>query len=246
MQVVVDTILTHYEVFGEKNKRTVVILHGWKQSLIEWLTIVKDLSDKYHVVLVDLPGFGMTPRPKQTFDIFDYAKFVENFLHKLEINNVTLIGHSFGGRIGIILGAQTDSVEKLILIDSAAIEKRTLMQQIKLLRNKVLAYPLSLLLSQQSINKLKRSIGSEDYRTAGQMRDIFVKIVNQDLTHLLPKIHVPTTIIWGEKDTELPLSMAKMLKQLIPDARLRIAWNTGHNPHLEKSSELLVILKDSL
>src|SRR5260370_37036210 len=94
MQIVVDGILTHYETLGDI-KPALVILHGWKRSLNEWLPVAKQLTDRFTIVLLDLPGFGQTPRPNAAFSIYDYATFVEHFLEKHELKKITLLGHSF-------------------------------------------------------------------------------------------------------------------------------------------------------
>lgn len=242
MQVVVDGILTSYQIFGEKKGKTLLILHGWKRSFIEWLSVASELSQKYQIVLVDLPGFGQTACPKSIFSTYDYADFIVHFLDKLDIKKVTLIGHSFGGRIGIILGARTKRVEKLILVDAAGIEKRSAIAKVKIRFFKA----VKTLLPKKLVECLRDRLGSPDYRSAGTMRDIFVKVVNENLTYLLPKIKVPTLLIWGEKDTEVALWKTKRMRQLIPNSKLRVVWGAGHNPYLEKPREFMEILQENL
>src|SRR5258708_5008872 len=123
MHIVVDGILIHYQIIGDK-KPALVILHGWKRSQNEWMLIAKQLTDRFTIVLLDLPGFGQTPKPNTAYSIYEYATFVEHFLDKLELKKATILGHSFGGRIGIILAAKTQRVEKLILVDAAGVEKK--------------------------------------------------------------------------------------------------------------------------
>src|SRR3990167_75762 len=89
MQIVVDNILTSYQIFGDKNK-TIVILPGWKGSVNEWIPIARSLSTEFKVVLLDLPGFSQMVRPKESFGVFEYAEFVKRFLQKVEIEKVIL------------------------------------------------------------------------------------------------------------------------------------------------------------
>lgn len=245
MHVVVDGILTNYRVFGDK-KRVLVILHGWQRSLTDWIPTAQKLADTHMVILVDLPGFGMTQKPDTTNTIYDYETFVKHFLEKLEIKQCVLMGHSFGGRIGILLATHTDMLKKLILVDSGGIEKKNLTVKIKALFYKILSTPLALLLPKPTFEQLKKRIGSSDYKNAGNMRSVFINTVNEDLTPLLPKIHTPTALIWGEKDQTLPVNHAKVFKQLIPHAMLRIVWGAGHHPHLEKPEEFMHVLNDVL
>jgi len=244
MQIVVDGILTNYQIIGNKPK-SLVILHGWKRSLNEWVPIAKQLADRYKVILFDLPGFGQTPRPEETYSIYDYAKFVEHVLEKLEIKKITLIGHSFGGRIGIIMAAKTSLIEKLILVDSAAVEKKSMAVQIKIMINKLAILPFKLFFPKM-VEKMKLRFGSDDYQTAGNMRDIFIKTVNEDLSPLLKQVKGEKIIIWGEKDFIRPIAEGKFIKNTIPNARLRVVWGAGHSPYLEKPREFMEILEEFL
>ena len=244
MQIVVDGLLTSYQVLG-KGKKTILILHGWQRSYPEWLPIARQLGEAYKVILLDLPGFGQTPRPKESFSIYDYATFVTHFLDKLENKKVTLIGHSFGGRIGIILPAKTDSLDKLVLVDAAAVEKKSLWMQFRIAINKLAILPVKILFPNQ-VEKLKKGFGSDDYQTAGKMRDIFIKTVNEDLTPLLHRIKTPTLVIWGEKDSTRPITEGIFIKNSIAHARLRVVWGAGHSPYLEKQNEFMEILEDNL
>lgn len=244
MQIVVDGILTNYQVIGDK-KKTLLILHGWKRSLTEWLPVAKQISKDYKVILLDLPGFGQTPRPQESYTIYDYATFVEHFLSKIEINKVTLMGHSFGGRVGIILGAKTDLLEKLILVDSAAVETKSTAIKLKVAINKAAILPVKLLFPDK-VEKLKRQFGSDDYQSSGTMRDIFINTVNTDLTPLLKDVNVKTLVIWGEKDPIRPISEGKLIKESIPNAQLRVVWGAGHSPYLDKKEEFMDILEEHI
>lgn len=242
MQLVIDGLLTHYETVGQKENPVLLILHGWKRSFAEWLPTAKILSQKYFVVLLDLPGFGQTALPKTDFSIYDYADFTEKFLQKMEIKKVNLLGHSFGGRIGILLGAKTHLIDKLILVDAAGVEKRSIAAKIK---TKLFVF-LKVFLPNSFVEKLRDRFGSVDYKTAGNLRTIFVKVINADLTYLLPKIAAPTLIIWGNKDTEILKWKIKLMQQKIPQNKVRVVWGAGHDPHLEKPKDFLAVLEEEL
>ena len=241
MQIVIDGLLTHYQIVG--NKRSVlIILPGWMRTTAEWLPVAKKLSIEYTVILLDLPGFGKTQKPETTYSIYDYADFVEHFLNKLEVKPVTLLGHSFGGRIGIIISAKMKLVTELLLIDAAGVEKRTIIAKMKIQFFKL----AKIFLPKQVVTQLRNKLGSRDYKTAGEMRDIFIKVINEDLSYLLSKISVPTLLIWGNNDGEVPEWKIKLMKKLISNAKLRVVWGAAHSPHLEKPTEFMEILYDYL
>ena len=89
-------------------------------------------------------------------------------------------------------------------------------------------------LSPGLVEKMQKNSGSADYRNATPlMRQVLVKAVNDDVTELLPNIKVPTLLIWGDEDTATPISDAKLMEKLIPDAGLVVLKNTGHYSFLE-------------
>lgn len=237
MQIIIDELLTNYQVFGKKGN-DILILPGWQRTTLEWQSRALALAQNNRIFLLDLPGFGITPRPKSDWDIFDYAEFVKKFLAKIKIKSLTIIGHSFGGRIGIVLASQRLPIKQLILVDSAGIERKDLILKIKIITAKILKFILP--------KKIVLQLLSGDYAESGEMRQIFKKVVNRDLVSLLPKIKIPTTIIWGEIDHVLPIAHAKLFHQLISQSRLRIVWGARHDPHLENPEQFTEILNEEM
>ena len=97
MQVVVNNLLTEYNLSG--SGKTVVLLHGWGDSMTGLDDLRLKLAKSFQVISLDLPGFGKSQTPSTSWGLDDYAKFVDDFLTKLELNADTIIGHSNGGAI---------------------------------------------------------------------------------------------------------------------------------------------------
>ena len=98
-----------------------------------------------------------------------------------------------------------------------------------------------------ALESLKKKFGSEDYRNASpMMRDILVKVVNEDLEPLLPNIKQSTLLIWGTEDTATPLSDAKIMENLIPDAGIVEVKGAGHYSFLEQPQLVNVVLDSFL
>ena len=76
------------------------------------------------------------------------------------------------------------------------------------------------------------------------MRAILSKVVNEDLTHLLPKIKAPTLLFWGNMDTATPISEAKTMERLIPDVGLVVAHGTGHFSFIENAGLFTAVMKN--
>jgi pimeloyl-ACP methyl ester carboxylesterase len=240
MQKVVDGQLVNYEVVGN-GKQNLVIMHGWGGSLHNWLSVARELKDRYKIVLFDFPGLGGSAHPKSNWDIYKYAEFTNNFISSLGIKRAVFLGHSFGGRVAILLGSKySQLVEKLILVDAAGMEIKSIKAKIF---GSVFALPISIVkpFMPEALRKVFRS---KDYQAAGKMRDIFMNVVNQNLRSELKHIVSPTLIIWGEKDHVLSLKEAKMIKHNIANSHIRIVWGATHWPHDEKFTKFMSVLEE--
>ena len=124
MQVVTNSILTHYELSG--TGPVLLLLHGWGDRLETFDAITSMLQKTFTVVRLDLPGFGGTEAPQETWGLEQYAGFVSDFMTKLDIPKPrALIGHSNGGAVAITgLAHKTLQADRLILLASAGIRNR--------------------------------------------------------------------------------------------------------------------------
>ncbi len=227
-----------YETYGEGT--ALLILHGWGANKGVMRGIAEHLSSRYHTIALDFPGFGESPEPPDAWDLSAYADFVFGFLRAQNINEVVLLGHSFGGRVIIKMmeklsrGEQTLTVKKIVLTDAAGIKpKRTFKQNIQ-----IRAYKTGKAFLQSGIGKalfpgkledLQSRSGSADYRAATPlMRQVLVKAVNEDLTPVLSLNTVETLLIWGELDTDTPLVHGQTMERLMPKAGLAVIKGAGH------------------
>ena len=112
----------------------VLLLHGWGSNIKLFEATINVLKTKYKVLAMDMPGFGESEEPKEPWDVDDYVDFVLEFLKDYEFDKITLLGHSFGGRVIIKLCSRDlpFEVEKTILVDAAGVKpKKSLKQKIK-------------------------------------------------------------------------------------------------------------------
>ncbi|MBR5586472.1 MAG: alpha/beta hydrolase [Clostridia bacterium] len=236
MNITIDGININYETFGEGSD--VLVLHGWGADIPAVRPIANALCAKFKVWLVDLPGFGKSDMPGEDWDVYSYADFVKKFADEAGIVNPVLIGHSFGGRLSIILSAKKlMNPPKIILVDSAGIKpKHGLDYYCKVYTYKLMKRVAALAgkLSKPLEDKIKSQFGSADYKNANPlMRTVMVRVVNEDLTYLLKDISCPTLLFWGEKDDATPLSDAKKMEKLIPDAGVVTVAGGGHYSYID-------------
>ena len=220
----------------------IVFLHGWGGEMASFGPIPSILADRFQVVAVDLPGFGKSPLPSQPWGTADYADFVASFLRATEAAPATLVGHSFGGRVSLSLAARyPDLVSKLILVDSAGIVPRRgpgyylRVSAVKVTR-RAFSLPGIGAFKEPVMRRVYRAVGSSDYNAASDptLRAIFVKVVNEDLRELFPRIQAPTLLIWGDRDQDTPLADGKLMEKLIPDAGLVVFEGAGHFAYLDR------------
>lgn len=227
--VVVQGVRIAYRASGKDTGRLpVVVLHGWGASSAAVASIQACLQGEYRTIAPDLPGFGLSDPPPVAWGHVEYAATIRQLLRQLGIERAAFIGHSRGGAISILLAATVpELVDRLVLVDSAGLRAR----HGRAYRARVLAFKAPRRAARvlpAAGRWLERRFGSEDYRQAGPMRGTLVRLVNDDLRAFLPRIQVPTLLIWGEHDDATPLANAQVMERLIPDAGLVIFSGAGH------------------
>lgn len=231
----------NYKFVDNKSKKSLVFLHGWGQNIEMMKFIAEPFYKDYNVLIIDLPGHGKSAEPKSVWSLEDFALMVNTLVKSLKLKNITLVGHSFGGKISIIYASKYE-VKNLVLLASpykVAITKLSLKTKIfkKICKIKCLS---------KYTEKLKKKVGSRDYRNATpMMRNILVKHVNTDVSAFCGNIKVPTVIIWGTLDTEISIENAYELEKLIKDSAV-IPYDGGtHFAYLEQKEKTIAII-DSL
>ena len=240
MRICIDNININYIMEGQGD--AVLLLHGWGSNIKLFDGIIKNLSKTHTVYALDMPGFGESDEPKEAWNVDDYVDFVIKFINEMKITKLSLLGHSFGGRVIIKMVNRENldfQIDKLILVDSAGIKpvssnKKTFKGQLYKFLKKIVGSKLIRKIFPEALNKLKCKFGSEDYKNATPvMRDTLVKVVNEDLKDLLPNIKNSTLLIWGDKDEATPISDAYTMNKLIKDSGIVTVEGAGHYSFLE-------------
>lgn len=229
----------------------VILMHGWGCNHSTLTSIEQQLSRGFKVYNVDFPGFGSSDEPTSVWGVEEYTSLIEEFARQEHIENPILLGHSFGGRVGILF-ASRNKVHKLILVDAAGVKpRRSIRYYYKVYSYKAIKHALLFFLGKKrgetALNSYRAKVGSSDYSNASpMMRAILSKVVNEDLKSVMPKIACPTLLIWGANDTATPLADAKIMEKLIPDAGLVSFDGVGHYSFLENPYQFAAVLKSFL
>ncbi len=245
----IDGVDLHYTCQGSGTP--MILMHGWgcNHSTVASIAAV---AEQFHTVYnIDFPGFGESPEPDDVWGIDRYTRLIEDFVKKLKLERPVLIGHSFGGRVGILYSSRND-VDKLILVDAAGVKpRRSLKYYFKVYSFKLGIKITKLLYSKEKaaeiIERKRKSKSSADYAQASpRMRQILSRVVNEDLCSVMPSIKAPTLLIWGENDTATPLRDAKKMERLIPGSGLVSFPGCGHYSFLDNPVQFAAVLKSFL
>lgn len=251
-EIAIHGVTLHYSERGQEGHHPVLIMHGWGCSSETMEPIVFSLAHRLHVFNIDLPGHGKSSEPTSVWGVNDFADMIDEFLSTLNIVNPIIIAHSFGGRVAIVLASWRKDIRKIMLIDAAGIKpRRTLKYYLKVYGFKCAKKILPLFVGTQRgkkiVEKYRAKAGSSDYNSSTPiMRGVMSKCVNEDLRHLLPEIKCPVLLIWGDNDTTTPITDARIMEKMIPNAGLVSFPYCGHFSFLENLPHFRAVLKEFL
>lgn len=235
METVVDGLRVSY--IDQGSGPAVLLLHGWGAPASTYRLIIDHLSATHRVVAPDLPGHGGSQEPPEPWNVDRFVDFADAFVRGIGLTEAVLMGHSYGGRIIIKWLNRPHcalKVDKVVLLDAAGVRPHHSMgYYVKVYRFKAAKWFFSLpgirSLFPDAVENARKKHGSADYRQASPvMRQSMVMAVNEDLTPLLPGIHAPTLLIWGDQDTATPLSDGRLMEKRIPGAGLVVLQGGGH------------------
>ncbi len=226
-----------------ESKNFIVFLHGWgadKNSFF-WLT---NYFFDHTLLFIDFAGFGESGEPDKPWTVSDYVDDLKSLIDKFKVESLVLVGHSFGGRVAIKFAYlyQNDFRQfKLCLVDSAGVKpRRNLFYYFKIWKYKLVK---KIAKRFKKYEKTISKYGSNDYKMLSSiMKRTFINVINEDLLPVAKFIKSPTIIVWGDKDFETKIYMAKKLNKVIDNSKLFIIKGAGHFSFLDNRQEFLIIL----
>lgn len=241
----------NWELVGEGGRPVVVLLHGWGGCIASMAPIREALRSEYAVLSIDLPGFGQSAPPPDVWGSEQYAACIGEVLRAAGLGKVlAVVGHSFGGKIAAYLAVgQPVAIGSLVLVGTPGVrlplspEAERRIASVKRAKRVARLLPGPL---RRSIERRLVSRGSEDYRNAGELRPILVRVVNEDLSPLLPNIQVPTLLLFGANDTATPPEIGRRMEGSIPGSGLVVLERSGHFPYLDEPAAFMRITKSFL
>ena len=236
--MIIKGLKVNYKILGEG--RPLLILHGWGSRSENWIKVAKPISEKgIKVIIPDLPGFGQSDRPKEAWSLDDYSDFVQEFAKSLGLERFSLLGHSFGGSLATKLSLRIpEKIDRLYLVSAACFRRKSIRKRILFVIAKIFKIFSFIPFLRKAFYRF--IVRKSDYSyTDGIMKEIYLKAIKTDLSDVLEKIQVPTTIIWGEKDNITPLKQARIINQKINNSKLIIIPKADHDLNTKYPEELV-------
>ena len=253
---------------GQTNAQAVLLVHGLGQNgFTDWLPVMTQLARLFHVIAMDLPGFGYSGAPSGRYSPINYARVLQGLLARHAKKPVIVVGHSMGGAVSLRLASQQPSmVSKLILIDAAGILHRTTFVK------HGASLPLSVSSTPEPLrgpmarateighSMVERVFSWPDVTRILRESDLAwnlllrnranvnaaLALMDEDFSVAVHTLQQPTQIIWGEADTVAPLRTGHLLARRLPRAELKTMPRVGHTPMEDAPEQLLALLSNAL
>lgn len=238
---------------GKENARGILLVHGiGSEGARDFREHIDWLRRSYHVVAVDLPGFGQSDKANVLYSPGNYALLLKHVAGRFFERPFALLGHSMGAVVSLCYAAAyPEDVERLVVVDAPGVLHRHAFTSQYLshlglefvpsvidpvgglakLARRLLA-PLErlnvdpeLVLSTAKLRE--RMLGADPAKIAG------LAAVSEDLSPVLPKVAAETLVVWGAQDTIAPLRTGRVLVLKLPRANLAVIERAGHEPMLE-------------
>ena len=271
---VLDSIQIAFYQEGQGDE-TLLFLHGLGSNHKAWKKNISFLKNHYNCITVDLPGYGNSSKGDYPFTMSFFADALQEFIQKLELKNVVLVGHSMGGQIAIHLALNHPSLcERLILIAPAGFEtfsekekqwfsnfftpqfiKSTPEEQIiKNFHFNFYSFPKD---AQFMIDDRMTMRATPAYEHYTKMIPKCVNgMLQEPIFDHLTSLNIPTLIIYGQEDNLIPSKIlhpnlttpqiANAGNELIQDSRLKLIQEAGHFVQWEKSEKVNTIIQNFL
>ena len=250
----------------------VMFIHGLTSSHRNWVHLVQKLDTDHRVVAPDLFGHGASDKLMGDYSLGAHAATLRDLLDRLDIDQVTLVGHSFGGGIAMqFCYLFPERVERLVLVASGGLGRSVS----PLLRAATLpgaGFLLPLIASGWVRGRAEaagRILSSTGWRASSETTEIwrgFTSLADADTRraflattrgvvdpggqkvtahdHLPMAIQVPTLVVWGTKDRMIPAWHATTAHEVITDSRVVLFEGAGHFPHLDQPERFAQLLSD--
>jgi pimeloyl-ACP methyl ester carboxylesterase len=239
-----------------------VFVHGFGSDKVTWRHVCQGLTDVFSFYAIDLPGSGESPAPRHFhYTLERFADVLTEFIIMKDLKKLTLVGTSLGATVVLLAILRNRDelaprVRSLCLIDAVAYSQ-DFPFFVEILRTPVLG-PLAFyspffvkILRMPVFGRPLTAISLPPQYARKRVREALIKtarLINSEqlarYVQRLKTIHLPTLVIWGRKDSVVPLRLGKRLARDLPNSRLIVIDHCGHAPHQECPAKVITALKE--
>jgi pimeloyl-ACP methyl ester carboxylesterase len=250
----------------------VLLIHGFGTNTFTWRHIAPDLARDHNVIAVDLKGFGQSDKPfDDRYSAADQAELLAELILDRDLRDLTLVGHSYGGGVALLLALEADTrlkgrLSKLVLLDTIAYPQ-SIPVFFKLLNMPVvsqlgvrmappaLQIQMALRIAYYDNSKIGRdeiAAYAEPMKSAAGKHALIYsarEIVPEDVEQISARyasINLPTLILWCDHDRIVPLGVGLKLRRAMPNATFRLIDECGHMPQEEQPETTLLQIREFL
>ena len=262
--MIIDTDVEPANVRVEGQGSAILLLHGFGAAINWWDNVAPALAVHHRVMRADLIGHGGTAAPTIGYSIMRQAQLAAALLDKLDVNHVTVVGHSMGGEVAVALAeSKPERIDRMILIDSPPTADTTFTIMTKIYLMPVVGEMLFHLESDEAIRKGLaqgfapnfsiperfvadlRQLTYRAFRTAHN-ESVAYRTARAPYQRLASITPTPRLLaIFGSLDAIVPPENAKLF-EAVPGAKIEMIKGVGHSPMVEAPTETVKLIEDFL
>lgn len=212
----------------------VILIHGLSGSSRWWARNISGLTERHRVILPDLIGFGRSPRPSGRLPaVSDVAGVLAEWMAEQGLDRAHIVGHSMGGQVAVHLAAgHPERVDRLVLVSAAGIPR-------PLTPRTVARFGIDIAPLWRWGDPRFLPVILGDAWTAGPITllQAIGHILVDDIRPLLPQVEAPTLVVWGERDTWIPLTHAWEIRSRLPHGQLAVLRGAAHVPMVDRPAD---------
>lgn len=261
----VDEVAIHWTELGGGPRVPVVLLHGLNDSNLSWKRVAPFLAFDRRVLMPDLPGHGLSSRPDASYELGWYARTMGEWLDLLDIDEVDLIGHSFGGGVAqrMLLECR-DRIRRMVLVSSGGLGREiTWSLRLASIPRVVEHFGQPFMRTGTQLAMRAAGFHSEDIAALSAMNSrngsarAFARTVRDiidwrgqrraflDRAEELVDLP-PIAVFWGDRDVIIPVAHGKDFVASVEGVQLTVFPGCGHFIHHERPETLARALRGFL
>ena len=238
-----------FKFIDEGEGEVLLLLHGLMGALSNWTDVVTEFKNDYRVIIPLLPLYDL---PLLTTGVKSLAKFVHKFVKYKELQNVTILGNSLGGHVGLIytLSHQAE-VKALVLTGSSGLYENAFggsfprRESYDFIKEKVeFTFHDPAIATKELVDEVYQIVN--DRAKVIKILAMAKSAIRHNMSKDIHKIKVPVCLIWGKNDRITPPDVAIEFNELLPDSELYWVDECGHAPMMEQPEKFNVYLKQFL